>query len=587
MVIAMTAMTDTKPLTILIAEDNDSDRLILKAIVRKQGHTVMTARDGVEALELFREHRPQLVLMDVMMPRMDGMQATRQIKELAGEELVPIIFLTSLSDAASLAECLDAGGDDFLSKPYNRVILQAKINAFDRMRSMHKTLRHQRDLIRERNRQLMHEQQLARRVFDNVAHQGCLHAGNIRHIISPMSIFNGDVLFASPKPSGGMHVFLGDFTGHGLPAAIGAMPAAEIFYGMSAKGFNISDILREMNRKLQRILPKGFFCCGAMLDLNVHGGHVEVWNGGLPDGYLLKNDGRWEKLRSRHLPLGVLPPERFSAACERYAASIGERVVFCSDGIMESVNASGDMFGEERFTNIIESSDAPEEVFENLVHEIEAFSGDVDNEDDLTLVEVTMTEEGLLEDVSQRLAGNAVAGPTNWRFSYELRDETLSRFNPVPLLLHICMDVPGLRMFSGQIYTILTELFSNALDHGILKLPSTLKDSPTGFSRYYSEREKRLQAVEGESVSITLDHTSREKGGILRITVEDSGDGFDYSAFDKVGLDHRKLAGRGIGLLKQLCQGIQWHDRGNRVEVDFRWSMPTVSTEANGSETEG
>lgn len=579
-------MAGEKPsLTILIADDNNSDRLILQAIVRKQGYQVIAARDGVEAVEQFRLQRPQLVLLDVMMPRMDGMEAARHIKAMAGEELVPIIFLTSLNDAQSLAECLAVGGDDFLTKPYNRMILQAKINAFNRMRAMHQTLQRQRDHIRERNRQLLHEHELARRVFDNIAHQGCLNADNIRHIISPMSIFNGDVLFASPKPSGGMHVFLGDFTGHGLPAAIGAMPAAEIFYGMSSKGFTIAEILREMNRKLQGILPKGLFCCGAMLDLNLHTGHIEVWNGGLPDGYLLRNNGEWESLRSRHLPLGVLPPERFSAACERYEAGVGERVLFCSDGIMESYNARGEMFGEDRFTDIIKNSDSPDQVFDRLASAIDTFSGDVDSEDDLTLVEVTMAREELLEDLSLRLGSSVLTGPSSWRCHYALRDNTLAQFNPVPLLLHICMDVPGLRLFSGQIFTILTELFNNALDHGILQLPSSLKDSPRGFTRYYNEREKRLQSVSGHTVSITLDHLADGRGGgRLLITVEDSGRGFDYSAFESVNMQHSQLAGRGIGLLQQLCHGLQWFGKGNRVEAEYRWALPSTSSVSTGSE---
>ena len=118
----------------------------------------------------------EIVLMDALMPRMDGFEAARLIKQLAGEELVPIIFLTSLTDAESLVKCLDAGGDDFLSKPYNRVILQAKINAFNRMRVMHSTVQLQRDHIAENNEHLLQEQQVAKTVFDNVAHLGCLNA---------------------------------------------------------------------------------------------------------------------------------------------------------------------------------------------------------------------------------------------------------------------------------------------------------------------------------------------------------------------------------------------------------------------------
>lgn len=82
-------------LSILIAEDNAADRMLLSTIVNRQGHRVLTASNGLEAVALFEQERPQLVLMDALMPLMDGFEAAERIKAAAGEELVPIIFLTS------------------------------------------------------------------------------------------------------------------------------------------------------------------------------------------------------------------------------------------------------------------------------------------------------------------------------------------------------------------------------------------------------------------------------------------------------------------------------------------------------------
>ena len=112
-------------LSILIAEDGAADRMLLAAIVRRQGHRVTTAANGAEAISLFERERPQLVLMDALMPVMDGFEAAQQIKRLAGNELVPIIFLTSLTENEALVRCLEAGGDDFIAKPYNPIILEA------------------------------------------------------------------------------------------------------------------------------------------------------------------------------------------------------------------------------------------------------------------------------------------------------------------------------------------------------------------------------------------------------------------------------------------------------------------------------
>ncbi len=124
-------------LRILVADDNATDRLIMETLLKRQGHDVRTVLNGEEAVQSFAESRPDLVLMDVMMPVLDGISAARLMREMAGNELVPIIFLTSLNDARDLAACLEAGGDDFLSKPYNPVILQAKIKAFSRLRRLH------------------------------------------------------------------------------------------------------------------------------------------------------------------------------------------------------------------------------------------------------------------------------------------------------------------------------------------------------------------------------------------------------------------------------------------------------------------
>src|SRR5690625_3892413 len=125
------------------------------------------------------------------------------------------------------------------------------------MREMHTTMLAQRDQIALHNEHFMQEQTVAKQVFDNIAHSGCLDANNVKYYLSSLAIFNGDIMLAAMRPSGSMMVLLGDFTGHGLPAAVGAMPLAATFYGMVPKGFAMTDILREMNTKLKSILPVG------------------------------------------------------------------------------------------------------------------------------------------------------------------------------------------------------------------------------------------------------------------------------------------------------------------------------------------
>ncbi len=573
-----TSDAEDLPLRILIADDSVSDRLILKTLLRRLGHDVVVAANGLEAIRLFRESAPDMVLLDALMPELDGMAAAREIKKMAGERMVPLIFLTSLSEADALAQCLDAGGDDFLSKPYNRVIIQAKVKAFNRMRLMHQALAQQRDVIREHNRLLTEEQQIAKRVFDNVAHTGCLDADNIRYHASPLSIFNGDVLFASPRPAGGMLLFIGDFTGHGLPAAIGAMPVAEIFYGMASKGFSGSDVLLEINQKLKRILPTGMFCCGAMIEADFKHNQLQVWNGGLPDGWLIRADGGRQRIPSRHLPLGILTSAQFDGRMEEVLASPGDRLLLMTDGLPESTNSAGELFGDEGVVRALDAEPGQNHPMDLLLEGVRRFTGSPGATDDLTLCCLEMTDEAGFAALTDREPPSALSGPSEWQCVFEIRDQTLAEFSPLPLLLHICMEVPGLRRRSGDIYILVAELYSNALEHGVLELPSQWKASREGFDRYYEERRRRLDRVEGHFIRFTLHHTRKADGGRLRIVCEDSGQGFDYRNHPALagGGDNAPsggFSGRGLALLKSLSDSVSYYQRGNRVEIIYDWEL--------------
>jgi DNA-binding response OmpR family regulator len=571
---------------ILIADDNASDRLLLSKIISKQGHEVLQAVNGEFAIQCYVKEAPDIILMDVIMPELDGKGAAKEIKRLAGEDLVPIIFLTSLVDAQSLADCLEAGGDDFLTKPYNHIILKAKIDAFVRMRKMHGIVQKQRDTIAENNRKMLQEQHVAKAVFDNVAHSGCLDATNIKYMLSPLAVFNGDVLLAARKPSGGMHLLMGDFTGHGLSAAIGAMPVAEIFYGMTAKGFDLRNILREINSKLKNILPVGFFCCAAVVDLSFTKRSVNLWMGGVPDCYLLSEHGtKLISIRSNHLPLGVLSNVQFDDEMTEYAMDFEDRLFMWSDGVIEARNDSGNMFGEERLQAVFDKDIAPDLLFEAVKESVSLFVGEAEMDDDTTIVELKMVDEAELEPSALVLAQGAATTPSDWRIEYELGVDSLKNIHPLPLVMHIMMEVPALRVIGGELFTVLSELFSNALEHGVLKLDSALKSTPAGFSKYYNLREQCLSELKSGFVKINMTHVSKHgRSGIFKLSLEDSGEGFEYPKEShqrplKINSQVRSadaLSGRGIPLISSLCDSLKYLGCGNKVIAEIHW--PKKST---------
>ncbi len=563
-------------LKILVAEDSAADRLILKTMLTRAGYNVVMAEDGQVAVDVFSEFNPDLVFMDVIMPNVDGISATKQIKELAGDQLIPVIFLTSLADAESLATCLDAGGDDFLSKPYNQIILDSKIKSFARMRKMHQTMMHQKNLITENHKHLMQEQTVAKQVFDKISHTGALDLESIRHYMSAMAVFNGDVLLAEVSPRGNLFVILGDFTGHGLPAAIGSMPLASTFYGMVGKGFSMSDILREINQKLYQTLPVGLFCCATCVDINFKKSRLNIWNGGLPDNILYRAEGSsYERIKSSHLPLGVLSTRDFKADTDTYHLNEGDHIFMWSDGIMEAGNGEGEgeMFGEEGIDSVLDSNIQSKDVFDHMLNSVNEFMGGSERDDDISLVDICIPSAEEAKSIVPK-SGQKNGYLDDWELSFTIVSSSLRTFNPLSMLIGILSEVPGLRQNSSVLYTVLSELLNNAIEHGVLKLSSEIKSSPAGFAEYYRLRKEGLEIVEDASVKFDFKHEVQGDSGLLTITVEDSGDGFDLStlkpAEDDTG-SARQYFGRGLTLIGSMCESLEVLPPGNIIQVQFRW----------------
>jgi len=252
-------VSEPQPARILIVDDEAASRLLIKAQLQAFGYQLFEAGDGEAAIESFERDHPDIILMGIHMPGMDGYQATRIIKERFQEDYVPVIFITTMDDERVISRCTDAGGDDFLAKPLTPIVLDARIRAALQRRQLYRTLQDQHFALEQQRIHEEREHELARELFSRIAHLGCLDEVGIDYIASSLMVFNGDMLLAERTPYGALRVMLGDFTGHGLPAAVGSLPSAEIFYGMTKKGFHVSEVIAEINTKLHRILPSGIF----------------------------------------------------------------------------------------------------------------------------------------------------------------------------------------------------------------------------------------------------------------------------------------------------------------------------------------
>ena len=127
---------------VLLVEDSPASAQVTQKYVESAGHSVITARDGNEGIQKFLTHNPDLVLMDVNMPNMDGYQCAQHIRENCqqGNLWIPIIFLSADITEDAIVKGIDAGGDDYLPKPITQRVLSAKLRAMARIADMRKEL---------------------------------------------------------------------------------------------------------------------------------------------------------------------------------------------------------------------------------------------------------------------------------------------------------------------------------------------------------------------------------------------------------------------------------------------------------------
>ncbi len=372
---------------VLVVDDNEANRKLLQGMLTELGFEVRLASSGADAIELFAEHSPDIVLMDIMMPGMSGYDASAKIKQFNPDVYTPLIFVTALKPEDAMAKAVEAGGDDFITKPINFEILQSKLNAHVRIREASEKLHLVNQQLNEHNQYMAREHELVEHIFNNALNKSFIDERFIRFHISPASAFNGDILLVGKKADGKICVLLGDFTGHGLSAAIGSLPVVKVFFTMVQKGLDISMLAEELNATIKMLLPGNMFFCASIIEMDGANKTLSYWSGGLPPMLLFDQvSGKVSEIKGQHMPLGILSRNSFESDIESIEVVDGQKLYLYTDGVTEAKNEPGEMYGRERL--IAQFKVDVDDVFELLHRDHLKFVGDAEQDDDMTLIEL-------------------------------------------------------------------------------------------------------------------------------------------------------------------------------------------------------
>lgn len=428
------------------------------------------------------------------------------------------------------------------------------------------------EVMEEAKAQEETEREMALAVFQAIMPEKALAASNVTYHLSSHSAFNGDLLLLETRPDGRQNVMLGDFTGHGLAASLGAIPVADIFSSMTRKGFPLNVIVKEINRKLYEQLPVNLFCAACLVEIDPLRDRVRVWNGGIPSAYLLSGaDGRIKyRFEASHPPLGILPPGSFDDGMLSLQIEQHDQVFMATDGVIEQRNAAGEMFGEQRLERILDQVVEIDALAQLLGRELAAFCAGVGQGDDMTFVAVR-AEPGVVSLSRAAEQPDADLAAPDWSLRMVLEPDALRRLDPVPVLNHLVRELNGGAADLTHLELALGELYKNALDHGVLALASEQKHSAEGFDDYYRQREARLAALRSGRISLELVNHPDAEGGVVELRVSDSGAGFDHAGHGAGMAGDLAAHGRGIPLVKALCRELEYSGEGNQARALFQW----------------
>jgi len=561
----------TRILRVLIADDEDFSRTYLQILLSAQGYQCLEASNGQQAVDVFAQEQPDIVIMDVLMPKMNGYEATQLIKQQSKHSHVPVIFLTGLTDTPALSKCIASGGDDFITKPFNELILTAKINAHARIRRL--TLD-----IEARNKQLAYfkslterEHVIAERVLSRTLASGQVQPTNVRTHLSPVALFNGDMFQTAVSPYGDLFILLGDFTGHGLSAAIGTLPVNEVFHSLVRNERGVGQIAHELNQRLTNILPDDMFLAAAILSISRDGTELNLWSGGLPEILLTDSRGNvLEKLAPQHMPLGILQDFEFDTAIQLRKLNIGDRLYLYTDGVTEARDANDEMFGDQRLIETIAAAGDHDRIA-FVLQTLETFTNGHNQTDDISLIEISAVP--IVIDTLESPTERPNSFP--WQLTIPLRGQALCTVNPIPYLFDVLSrtDLPA--DHRDIVCTLLSELYSNSVEHGVLGLNSGEKSHEDGYVEYYAKRVNELPQVNKGFVNLSIGYAPLAAGGRVTMTVQDSGTGFlsDPLKVHSTADDERF---HGLDMLRELCESLSYDRATNTMRAVYRWNAPTT-----------
>jgi phosphoserine phosphatase RsbU/P len=341
---------------ILVADDDATSRKLLTRILTRAGFECTQAPDGIEALKLLHADPPSLLLLDYDMPGMDGAEVLKLLRkdENAAIAQIPAIMLTGHGGEESEVLCLEAGADDFVTKPINDAVLRARIDTQLRLRSMRSQLQKQNDELEAWRHNLERDLEAARLTQQSLIPQKppVLPGWEIAACYRPVIQVGGDIYGWLRMGDGRTLFWIADATGHGASAALLTTLAKLLFHHGTVENNQPAEIMEAVNNDFRSIFGARSFMTAMCVALDSTTGRASVVGAGHPPLLVARTGGRTESIASSAPPLGLLERSQFIET--NVDLEPGDAFFLYTDGIYGSGHEENPRLSSKRLAEMLQ-----------------------------------------------------------------------------------------------------------------------------------------------------------------------------------------------------------------------------------------
>ena len=389
---------------ILIAEDDLVSRRILTSRLEKWGHQVITAQNGQEAWDLFREKEFSIVITDWMMPEIDGVELVRRIRSSQPSGYVYTILITAKQQKKDLLEAMGAGADDFITKPFDKDELHVRLRAGERIIELEQNLEGRNRDLNLANERMKRDLEAAAEIQRSLLPSKTpdVSGFNFSWKFKPCEILAGDFLNIFPLDDQHVGLYVLDVSGHGVPAALLSVSLSRILSPNPYQSILIkkkqgsdhytpvppADVALQLNNHFQLDRSIGQFFTLLYGILNTGTGEFRFVSAGHPGLAHLPKQRKAMILTHPGYPIGFTGSGEGEYEDKLVQLNRGDRLYIYSDGITEAKNSGNELFWEDRLIEKLAKTShiGLSESLNALLDSLATWRGMDEYEDDITIL---------------------------------------------------------------------------------------------------------------------------------------------------------------------------------------------------------